>query len=90
MIYDPDRTRDVVNRLVLLGNRLRGILILINAIQYGVLLGILGALVVGPYWIIAALVGVIAGLGIGFFLSNALAVILEWMAQLLISQQPRA
>ncbi len=89
MLYDPDRTREVVNRLVLLGNNLRAVLILINAVQLGALLGILGALVSGVLWIVFALVGAIAGGVIGFFFANALATILEWMAQLLISRQPR-
>ena len=88
MLYDPSRTRDIVNRLVLLGNNLRVVLIVINAVQYGTLLGILGALAAASIWLIFALVGIIIGLGIGYFLSNALAIVLEWMAQLLISRQP--
>lgn len=88
MLYDTARTKDIVNRLVLLGNNLRIVLIVINTIQYGALLGILGALTVGALWLPFALVGAIAGAGIGYFLSNALAIVLEWMAQLLISRQP--
>ncbi len=88
MLYDPDRTREVVNRLVLLGNNLRPVLIVINAVQLGALLGILGALVFGAFWIVLALIGAIAGGVIGYFFANALATVLEWMAQLLISQQP--
>ncbi len=88
MLYDPDRTREVVNRLVLLGNNLRPVLIVINAVQLGALLGILGALVLGAFWIVLALIGAIAGGVIGYFFANALATVLEWMAQLLISRQP--
>jgi hypothetical protein len=87
MQYEFERTRGVVNRLVLLGNNLRLALILINAALFGVLFGIFGALVGG--WPILALIGVIIGLGSGFFLSGALAVVFEWMAQVLISLQPR-
>ncbi len=89
MLYDSTRTRDVVNRLVLLGNNLRGVLILMNATLFGVLFGILGALVSGQFFLIFALVGIIAGVAIGYFLAGALATVLEWMAQMLISQQPR-
>ncbi len=88
MLYDPDRTRQIVDRLVLLGNNLRLFLILINAVQYGALLGIFGALFGGSLGWITALIGVIIGVGIGYFISSALATVLEWMAQLLISQQP--
>jgi phosphate/sulfate permease len=88
MLYDASRTKDIVNRLVLLGNNLRIVLIVINTVQYAALLGILGTLVGGPLWLIFALVGAIVGAGIGYFLANALAVVLEWMAQLLISRQP--
>ena len=89
MQYDSERTRGVVNRLVLLGNNLRLALILINAALFGALFGILGALVAGDGWLAFALIGVIVGLGSGFFLSGALAVVVEWMAQVLISLQPR-
>ncbi len=88
MLYDTARTKDIVNRLVLLGNNLRMVLIVINTIQYGALLGILGALTLGGLWLLFALVGAIVGAGIGYFISNALAIVLEWMAQLLISRQP--
>ncbi len=88
MIYDLNRTKEVVNRLVLLGNNLRAVLILINAVQFGTLLGILGALVSGGLWIVFALIGALAGSVIGIFIANSLATILEWMAQILISRQP--
>jgi len=90
MLYDAERTRDVVHRLVLLGNRIQVVTIVINAIQYGALLGILGVLVANvTVGVILAVVGGVAGAFIGFFVASALSTILEWMAQLLISQQPR-
>lgn len=88
MQYEPERTRGVIERLVLLGNNLRLALILMNAALFGVLFGILGALVIMEAWLSFALVGIVIGLGSGFFLSGALAVIVEWMAQVLISLQP--
>jgi hypothetical protein len=89
MLYDPDRTRGIVNRLVLLGNNLRPATLTINAVNFGVLFGILGALILSSYWWIFALVGIIVGLGVGYFLAGALSVLLEWMAQLLISFDAR-
>lgn len=88
MQYEAERTRGVIARLVLLGNNLRLALILINAALFGGLFGILGALALPGIWLVVALVGVVIGLGSGFFLSGALAVVVEWMAQVLISLQP--
>ena len=85
MIYDPIRTRDVVNRLVTLGNRLQFVIILISAVFFGVLTGILGALVVDELWGLFALVGLIMGTLAGLISSAFLVLLLEWMAQLLIA-----
>lgn len=89
MLYDPKRTSGIVDRMVLLGNNLRPAALTINAVNFGLLFGILGALIYSPYWFIFALVGVIVGLGFGYFLAGALSVLLEWMAQLLISIDAR-
>lgn len=89
MLYDAERTRDVVNRLVLLGNRLQAVMVVINAILFGALLGILGVLAAGSIGLLLALVGVITGIYIGIFTAGALSTVLEWMAQMLISQQPK-
>jgi hypothetical protein len=85
MIYDPIRTRDVVNRLVTLGNRLQFVIILISAVFFGVLAGILGALVAEGLWGLFALVGLILGTLAGLVSSAFLVLLLEWMAQLLIA-----
>lgn len=89
MLYDTERTRDVVNRLVLLGNRLQVVMIVINATLFGALLGIFGVLSAGSIGLILALVGVITGIYIGIFTAGALSTVLEWMAQMLISRQPK-
>lgn len=85
MLYDAQRTSSVVNRLVLLGNNLRPATLTINGVNFGLLFGILGGLVYNPYWFIFALIGVIVGLGVGYYMAGALSVLLEWMAQLLVS-----
>ena len=84
MIYDPERTKSIVNRLVLLGNNLRSFTVVWCALQFAALLGILGALVDHDVWWLFALVGGLAGVVAGMFLSAAVSVLLEWMAQLLI------
>jgi len=90
MLYDIDRTRAIVDRLVLVGNNLRGVLILANAVLFAALLGILSTLMVGgAFGLIVALIGAVAGGMIGAVISSALSAVLEWMAQVLISIQPR-
>lgn len=84
MLYDPERTRSIVNRLVLLGNNLRTAAVLICAVQFAALLGILGALVYPDVWWIFALIGALVGVMVGIFLAGALSLLIEWMAQLLI------
>lgn len=88
MIYNQERTSEIVERLVLLGNNLRAATITINAVNFTVLLGILGALIFGPLWFIFAILGLIIGIVVGYFMAGALATMLEWMAQVLISLQP--
>lgn len=85
MLYDPKRTSGIVDRMVLLGNNLRPATLTINAVNFGLLFGILGALIYNSYWLIFALIGVIVGCGVGYYMAGALSVLLEWMAQLLIS-----
>lgn len=85
MLYDPKRTSGIVDRMVLLGNNLQPATLTMNAVNFGLLFGILGAVVLGVYWWIFALVGIVVGLGVGYFLAGALSLLLEWMAQLLIS-----
>jgi hypothetical protein len=89
MLYDPERTRGIVDRMVLLGNNLRPFTITLSAVNFGLLFGILGALVFRDSWFVLALVGVIVGFCFGIFLASALAVLLEWMAQVLIRLDTR-
>lgn len=88
MIYEPERTRSIVNRLVVLGNNLRIALMIIMGVLYGTLLGIFGGLVLPDFWLALFVVGVIVGVTAGYFFASAFALLLEWAAQLLISLQP--
>lgn len=90
MIYEPERTRSIIDRLVVLGNNLRIALVILMAIEFGALLGILGGLVLRDIWLLLMVFGLVFGGTIGFFIANALTVLLEWMAQILVSLQPKA
>ena len=90
MLYEIDRTRAIVDRLVLVGNNLRGVLILANAVLFAALLGILATLMVGgAFGLIVALIGAVAGGVTGSIISGVLSAMLECMAQMLISLEPR-
>jgi hypothetical protein len=88
MIYEPERTRSIINRLVVLGNNLRIVLMIMMGIEFGALLGIFGGLVLPDIWLLLMLFGVVVGATMGYFFANALTLLLEWAAQLLISLQP--
>jgi len=89
MIYEPARTRDIVNRLVLLGNRLQASIVLVWVIAMATLLGILGALVWVDGWWLLAVAGGIAGFATGIINAAFLMLVLEWMAQMLIATGER-
>jgi hypothetical protein len=88
MIYEPQRTVSIIQRLVVLGNNLRTALMIKMAVEFGAILGIFGGLVMRDIWVLLMVVGVVVGATLGFFFANALTVLLEWMAQLLITMQP--
>jgi hypothetical protein len=89
MIYESARTRDIVNRLVLLGNRLQMAVVLTWVVVLTALAGILGALVWSDGWWIMALIGALVGITAGIIAAAFLMLLLEWMAQMLIAAGER-
>jgi hypothetical protein len=88
MIYEPQRTRSIIERMVILGNNLRAALMIKMGIEFGAILGIFGGLVLRDIWVLLMLFGVILGATLGYFFANTLTLLLEWAAQLLVSLQP--
>ena len=84
------RTDLIVARLVTLGNRLQLPLLITFSISFGVVFGILGALVAGEGWWWLTLIGLIVGILPGLFAAAFLVLVLEWMAQMLVLSQNQA
>lgn len=85
MTNEVNRTFEIVDRLVRVGNATRKFAVIGGAILLGALLAVTGRLLVGPAlgWI-AGFIGTAFGYVIGGFLASLLEVILEWMAQMLL------
>ena len=85
-VYEPERTTSIVQRLVLIGNTLRLAVIVTNLITIGSLLSLVGQAVWPEAWWLFGIVGLAVGYGLGEYMAAFLMAVLEWMAQLLISQ----
>ena len=88
LLYEHDRTKDIVNRLVKSSRVLRTVVIIYFALIMAVLFGVF-AYLVSPeliVWGIIGLIGALIGLIFGFLIASVFNIILEWMAQLLVAQ----
>jgi hypothetical protein len=86
LIYDEQRSKQIVDRLVATGNSLRVFTVPIMAILIGAVFSILFTLIDRSLWWLGALLGIAFGAGLGLLAASFLAAILEWMAQILIAQ----
>lgn len=85
MNSEPNRSAEIVDRLVHVGNAARKFTIIGTAILFGGLLAMTGRLLLGPSlgWI-AGFIGAAFGYVLGGFLASLLEAALEWMAQMLV------
>jgi len=86
LIYEHSRTKELVNRLVALGNTIRLITISCAILSFGALLSLLVRVISPELWWAGGLFGVLVGYGLGFYAASLVTVTLEWMAQLLVAQ----
>lgn len=86
LLYEHDRTKDIVKRLILAAKVIRVIVILYMIIILAVLLGVLVYLVNPSFWILAAAVGAVFGFFLGFLMASVFTVLMEWMSQHLVAQ----
>lgn len=85
-IYESERTHDIVERLVKLGNRVRPLVIAYFVLVFAVLLGVLDAFFWPGIWWVGAIVGALLGYGAGLFVAAIPVTVLEGLAQLLVAQ----
>ena len=84
--YEDARTKQIVNRLVAMGNTLRMFMIIFWAVVFGAVFSATTALVAGQVWWVGAILGLLFGFVSGMYLASLVMVILEWAAQMLIAQ----
>lgn len=86
LLYEHDRTKDIVNRLVLAAKVVRVVVIIYMIIIMAVLLGVLVYLTNPGLWVVAAAVGAVVGFFLGYLIASVLMVLMEWMSQSLVAQ----
>ncbi len=86
LIYEHKRTKDLITRMVALGNIIRLTSITLFVVLFGTLLTLLARLLVAELWWLGGLYGVLIGFGLGVYASSLLTITLEWMAQSLVAQ----
>ncbi|MGW8251436.1 MAG: hypothetical protein ACWGO1_12395 [Anaerolineales bacterium] len=85
LIYDENRTQQIVERLVATGNSLRLFTVSALVILIGASFAVLFTAIDRTLWWLGALLGIAFGAGLGLLAASFLAAILEWMAQVLIA-----
>ena len=88
LLYEHDRTKDIVARLVKSSRVIRTVIILYMIVIMAVLFGVFAYLVNDQLiiWAIIGFIGALFGLLMGFLVSSVFNIILEWMAQVLVAQ----
>ena len=85
-VYEHDRTKDIVRRLVTMGNTLRLPVIALFVVVVGAILTHLAEELVTGLWWLGGIFGILIGFGIGVYASALVSIALEWMAQSLVAQ----
>ena len=88
LVYEHDRTKDIVNRLVKVAPVVRFLTIFYLVIVMATLFAIVTFLL-NPQLVlvlVAGLGGGLSGLILGYLLASVFIVLLEWMAQSLVAQ----
>ena len=86
LLYEHDRTKEIVKRLLLAAKVARVVVIIYMIIMMAVLLGVLVYLTNPGLWIIAAAVGAVVGFFLGYLVASILSVLFEWFSQFLVAQ----
>jgi len=89
LIYEHDRTKDIVNRLVRVSPVVRFLTIFYLVVVMATISSLLTYVLISDAVVlvlVAGLSGGLFGLIVGFLLSAVFNVLLEWMAQFLVAQ----
>jgi hypothetical protein len=86
LAYEHKRTQEIVDRLTLIGNLVRNLILFGWVLLLGGLFTIPAAILSPDLWWLGSLVGGLSGLMLGLFSASIFSTLLEWMAQLLVAQ----
>ena len=86
LVYEHDRTEEIVNRLMTIANIIRLLTVLGSILVFGVIGLAVGALEGSRYIGLAGIVGAVIGAFIGSKTFSFFEIVLEWMAQMIIAQ----
>jgi hypothetical protein len=86
-VYEPDRTQDIVNRLVKIGNSIRLPMVVSCIVLFGAILGVFGGVFLADLWWIMALFGALIGNGLGLYAAALVTAAVEALAQSLVAQE---
>ena len=82
LVYEHERTEQVVNRLRRSETVVRAVTLLISVIVFAVL----GGAVLSSDFIVGVLLGAVVGIAIGNYSMVLLSAVIEWMCQSLVAQ----
>jgi len=86
-VYEPDRTQDIVNRLVKIGNSIRLPMVVSCIILFGAILGLFGNAFYPDLWWFLGLFGALIGYGLGLYAASLVTAAVEALAQSLVAQE---
>jgi len=86
-VYEPDRTQDIVNRLVKIGNSIRFPMVVSCIALFGAILGLLGSVFYADLWWVRPLFGAVISNGLGLYAASLVTAAAEALAQSLVAQE---
>lgn len=86
LLYEHDRTSDIVKRLVTIGNIIHIVTIASYVIVLGAIFSLVGVPLLDDAWWIGGISGIVIGYVLGSYIASLFTVVIEWMAQLLVAQ----
>ena len=86
LVYEHERTEEIVSRLLAAAQSIRVVCMVICILVFGAGGVLIGALLSESFGVWIGLLGAIVGLGLGAWLGALAILLLEWLAQLLVVQ----
>jgi tetrahydromethanopterin S-methyltransferase subunit F len=86
LLYEHDRTKDIVNRLVMASRLVGFVIVLYLVVVMAILFIIMANLAYPDFWLFSGILGAIIGLILGLLVAWIMTIILEWMSQMLVAQ----